>query len=223
MTEHTDKQYEQELKALKEKILLMGSFVETMTAASLKTLIERDSKQAEQVLKSEPQANQLEMEIDDRCLQMLALRQPTASDLRFITIGLKISKDLERIGDLAVNIMEQAEELNREPPLKPYEDLPRMGEKAQQMVRKALDAFVDSNAPLAQQVCQLDDEIDDLNRKVFRELIDRMQKDSSAIARGIHLIWIAKQLERIADHATNIAEEVIFMVQGRDIRHGHSS
>ena len=167
-------------------------------------------------------ANRLEMEIDDRCLQLLALRQPTASDLRFITIGLKISKDLERIGDLAVNIAEQAMELNKEPQLKPYVDLPLMGQKVQQMVRGVLDSFVNRDASRAQQVCEVDDEVDDLNRKVLQELIALMQKDSSAVTRGMHLIWIAKQLERIADHATNIAEEVIFMVQGRDIRHGTS-
>ena len=222
MTEHTDKHYEQELKDLKEAILKMGGIVEEMIARSMKSLIERDSRIVGEVTLQEGTANRLEMEIDDRCLQLLALRQPTASDLRFITIGLKISKDLERIGDLAVNIAEQAMELNKEPQLKPYVDLPLMGQKVQQMVRGVLDSFVNRDASRAQQVCEVDDEVDDLNRKVLQELIALMQKDSSAVTRGMHLIWIAKQLERIADHATNIAEEVIFMVQGRDIRH-HSA
>ena len=222
MTEHTDKHYEQELKDLKEAILKMGGIVEEMIARSMKSLIERDSRIVGEVTLQEGTANRLEMEIDDRCLQLLALRQPTASDLRFITIGLKISKDLERIGDLAVNIAEQAMELNKEPQLKPYVDLPLMGQKVQQMVRGVLDSFVNRDASRAQQVCEVDDEVDDLNRKVLQELIALMQKDSSAVTRGMHLIWIAKQLERIADHATNIAEEVIFMVQGRDIRHGTS-
>ena len=222
MTEHTDKHYEQELKDLKEAILKMGGIVEEMIARSIKSLIERDSRIVGEVALQEGTANRLEMEIDDRCLQLLALRQPTASDLRFITIGLKISKDLERIGDLAVNIAEQAMELNKEPQLKPYVDLPLMGQKVQQMVRGVLDSFVNRDASRAQQVCEVDDEVDDLNRKVLQELIALMQKDSSAVTRGMHLIWIAKQLERIADHATNIAEEVIFMVQGRDIRHGTS-
>ncbi|MBI2082483.1 MAG: phosphate signaling complex protein PhoU [Deltaproteobacteria bacterium] len=220
MTEHTDKHYEQELKNLKDAILKMGAIIEEMIARSMKSLIERDSRLAGEVTIQEGTVNQLEMEIDDRCLQLLALRQPTASDLRFITIGLKISKDLERIGDLAVNIAEQSMELNREPQLKPYIDLPLMGQKVQQMVRSVLESFVNRDAKRAERICELDDEVDDLNRKVFQELITMMQKDSAAVLRGMHLIWISKQLERIADHATNIAEEVIFMVQGRDIRHG---
>ncbi len=222
MTEHTDKHYEQELKDLKEAILKMGGIVEEMIARSMQALTERNSELAGKVTLHEGEVNHLEMEIDDRCLQLLALRQPTASDLRFITIGLKISKDLERIGDLAVNIAEQAMELNKEPQLKPYVDLPLMGQKVQQMLKGVLDSFVNRGAVRAQQVCEVDDEVDDLNRRVFRELLGMMQQDPAAIVRGMHLIWIAKQLERIADHATNIAEEVIFMVQGRDIRHGAS-
>jgi phosphate transport system protein len=222
MNEHTDKKYEEELKHLKEAILKMGGIVEEMIARSMKALVERDSKLAAEVIKKDPEVNSLEMDIDDACLQLLALRQPAASDLRFITIGLRISKDLERMGDLSVNICEQALELNKEPQLKPYIDLPLMGEKAQEMVKKTLDAFVRKDAVLADQVCKMDDEVDSLNDRVFLELVRFMQKDASAASRGTRLILVSRQLERIADHATNIAEEVVFMVHGKDIRHGRN-
>ncbi|OGQ57286.1 MAG: phosphate transport system regulatory protein PhoU [Deltaproteobacteria bacterium RIFCSPLOWO2_02_FULL_50_16] len=220
--EHTDKYYEQELKGLKEVILKMGGLVEEMITLSLKSLTERDTDPGEAIDQREREVNSLEIDIDDRCLQMLALRQPTASDLRFITIGLKIGKDLERIGDLAINIYEQAQELNHEPPLKPYIDLPLLATKTQAMVKKALDAFVNQEAGHAQEVCAMDDEADDLNQKIFQDLVGLMQKNPEAVLRGTRLITCAKHLERMADHATNIAEQVIFMVQGRDIRHGRS-
>ncbi len=222
MSTHTDKRYEDDLKQLKEEILKMGGIVEEMIARGVKALVERDTNLAQEILKKDPEVNRLEIDIDNRCVQLLALHQPAASDLRFITIGLRISKDLERMGDLAVNICDQAVELNREPQLKPYVDLPRMAGEAQQMVRKTLDAFVERNAGLAQQVCEMDDTVDDLNDRVFQELTTLMQKDSSTVSRAIRLVLVSRHLERIADHATNIAEEVIFMVQGRDIRHGGS-
>lgn len=217
---HTDKQYEQELQQLKEKILKMGGVVEEMIARSMKALVKRDSNMAQEVVRMDPEVNGLEMKIDALCLQLLALRQPAASDLRFITIGLRASKDLERMGDLAVNVSEQAFELNREPQLKPYIDLPQIAAKTQEMVKSALDAFVKRDADLAQRVCEMDDEVDTANDRVFKELVEFMQKDSTIISRGTRLILVSRDLERIADHATNIAEEVIFMVQGRDIRHG---
>lgn len=220
MAEHTDKQYERDLNNLKEQILEMGSVVEDMIARSVKALTERDSHIAEEVIQKDPKANQLELAIDNLCLKLLALRQPAASDLRFITIGLRATKDLERMGDLAVNIAQHALALNKEPQLKPYADLPKMAAKAQDMVKNALDAFVKRDAEAAQKVCEVDDEVDDLNDKIFNELIKLMEQDSKAALRGTHLILVSRQLERIADHATNIAEEVIFMVQGRDIRHG---
>lgn len=220
MTQHTDKFYEEELKDLNEQILKMGGVVEEMMIRSMKALVDSDSNVALDVLNKEKEVNLLEMDIDNRCLKMLALRQPAAGDLRFITIGLKISKDLERMGDLAVNISERALDLNKEPPLKPYVDLPRMASKAQQMVKRALDAFVKRDAILARQVCALDDQVDEFNHKIFDDLVQLMQKDSSSVMRGVHLISIARNLERIADHATNIAEVVIFMVTGEDIRHG---
>ena len=220
MREHTDKRYEEDLKKLKEEILKMGGIVEEMIARSTQTLVERNSTLAQEIMKRDPEVNHLEMEIDERCVQLLALHQPAGSDLRFIAIGLRISKDLERMGDLAVNICEQALNLNKEPQLKPYKDLPLMAAKAQQMVKTTLDAFVKRDAGLAQQVCEMDDEVDDLNDRVFQELVTLMQNDSGSVSRAVRLILVARHLERIADHATNIAEEVIFMVQGRDIRHG---
>lgn len=217
---HTDRQYEKELRRLKEEILETGGVVQEMIAQSMKALVERDSDIARQVLARDPEVNQMELKIDDLCLGILALRQPAASDLRFITIGLRASKDLERIGDLAVNIAEQAVELNQEPQLKPYVDLPEMAAKTQKMVKDSLDAFVRRDADLAQRVCEIDDEVDTLNDRVFDELVSIMQKDPTSVTRAIRLILVARHLERIADHSTNIAEEVIFMVQGRDIRHG---
>lgn len=220
MKEHTDKRFEESLQGLKELILQMGEGVEAMILLSMKALIERNSKLIEEVIAKDPAINELEMTIDERCLELLALYQPAASDLRFITIGLKISKDLERMGDLAVNIVENATEINKEPPLKPYIDLPVMTSKVQKMVKDALDAFVKRDAPLAETVCRMDDEVDDLKSRIFDELVGLMQNNSNAVGRGVRLIAVAKHLERVADHATNIAEEVIFMVQGKDIRHG---
>jgi len=220
MASHTDKRYEEDLQNLKEMILKMGGIVEEMIALAMKSLVERNSKLVEEVIQKDPAANELEMAIDERCLELLALHQPAASDLRFITIGLKISKDLERIGDLGVNIVENAAEINKEPQLKPYVDLPIMAGKVQKMVKNALDAFVKQNPDEAQKVCEVDDEVDDLNDQIFAELVGLMQKEPQAVARGVRIISIAKHLERVADHATNIAEEVIFMVQGKDIRHG---
>jgi phosphate transport system protein len=220
MTAHTDRNFEEELNRLKETILEMGGVVEEMIARAMKALTERDTKIAEEIIKRDPVANRLELLIDDLCLSLLALRQPAASDLRFITIGLRASKDLERMGDLAVNIAEHALELNKEPQLKPYIDLPRMGAKAQEMVRQALDAFVKRDVVLAQSICEMDDTVDDFDAKIYKELVLLMSKDNQSAPTATRLMLISKDLERIADHATNIAEEVIFMVQGRDIRHG---
>lgn len=220
MTTHTDRRYEEGLGRLKEFILQMGGAVEEMIALAMKGLVERNDKVAQEVLLKEPQVNELEMTIDDHCIELLALHQPAASDLRLITIGLKVSKDLERMGDLAVNICENAMVINKEPQLKPYLDLPQMAAIAQKMVKDSLDAFVKRDALLAEKVCEMDDAVDELNDKIETELIGIMQKDPVTISRGTHLIAVAKHLERVADHATNIAEEVIFMVQGKDIRHG---
>lgn len=223
MNTHTDKKYEEDLQDLKEDILKMGGLVEEMMILSMKSLVDRNSKLAQQVMVQDREANQLELEIDDRCVKLLALRQPAASDLRFIIIGLRISKDLERIGDLAVDISQQAEHLNKEPQLKPYVTLPQIAQKTQIMVKDALDSFVHKDAQKAQKVCEMDDEVDDLKDFIFRELTEMMQQDPSSVMRSVRLILVSRHLERIADHATNIAEEVIFMTEGRDIRHGQGS
>ncbi|HKZ40846.1 MAG: phosphate transport system regulatory protein PhoU [Deltaproteobacteria bacterium RIFCSPLOWO2_01_44_7] len=223
MNLHTDKRYEEGLQSLKELILKMGEVVEEMIALAMKSLVDRNSNLVQEVIQRDPEVNDLEIAIDDRCLELLALHQPAASDLRFITIGLKISKDLERIGDLSVNIVENALEINKEPALKPYIDLPKMASKSQTMVKDSLDAFVKRDILQAERVCKVDDEVDDLNDRIFGELVAIMKKDPESISRSTRLISIAKHLERIADHATNIAEEIIFMVKGKDIRHGKIS
>jgi len=186
---------------------------------SLKALVERDSALADRVIAFDHEINRLEMEIDERCLEVLALRQPAARDLRFITLALKIVTDLERIGDQCRNIGKRAKELNEEPPLKPYIDLPRMALHAGTMVKEALDAFVRGDAELALKVCRDDNFVDDLNEQIQRELLTYMIEDTGAISRAMKINHISKCLERIADHATNVAEMVIFMVKGKDIRH----
>jgi phosphate transport system protein len=163
--------------------------------------------------------NRLDVDIDDICVRLLALHQPAGRDLRFITTGLKITTDLERIGDMAVNICERALELNLEPQLKPYIDIPRMARVAQRMIRESLDAFVREDTELALKVCKDDEEVDQLNSQIFREVVTFMIDDPHTINRAIKISSISKYLERIADHATNIAEMVIFMVKGKSIRH----
>ncbi|EKD41591.1 MAG: hypothetical protein ACD_73C00638G0003 [uncultured bacterium] len=219
MTAHTDKHFEAELKLLKEEILKMGSLVEEMITLSMKALEDRSSAISKKVIQKDPEVNHLEMIIDDHCLELLVRWQPAASDLRFITMSLKISKDLERMGDLAVDICEQVLELNWEPVLGTYDDFKEIGEKTREMVKNALDAFVKQDVELANHVCTSDDEVDALKRNMFHAMIALMQKDSTAVARGTRIILISRHFERIADHATNIAEQVIFMVKGEDIRH----
>jgi len=217
--EHFSRQYDAELINIREKLLEMGGKVELMINDSLKALVERDSALADRVIAFDHEINRLEMEIDERCLEVLALRQPAARDLRFITLALKIVTDLERIGDQCRNIGKRAKELNEEPPLKPYIDLPRMALHAGTMVKEALDAFVRGDAELALKVCRDDSFVDDLNEQIQRELLTYMIEDTGAISRAMKINHISKCLERIADHATNVAEMVIFMVKGKDIRH----
>jgi len=221
-SEHTDKQYEAELRDLRERLLFMAGKVEEMIAFTTRSLVERDSDLARQMIEADMDINRLEVEIDELCLRLLALRQPAARDLRFITLALKIVTDLERIGDECVNIARRAVELNAEPPLKPLIDIPRMAGTAQEMVRQALDAFVEGDDQKALRVGPRDDEVDALNVQLFRELVSFMIEDPRTITRATALIAIAKHLERIADHATNIAEMVVFMVEGKDIRHPRS-
>ena len=216
---HTDREYEQELQKLREQILLMGAKVEDMIVGSIRALLERDSELARRMIETDHQVNRLEVETDELCLRILALRQPVASDLRFITIALKLVTDLERIGDLAVNTCERVVELNQEPPLKPYVDLPRMAESARGMVRDALDAFVAADVERANRVIEADRTVDAYYAQIFRELLTYMMEDSRNIFRATRVQSIAKYLERIGDHATNLAEMVVFMVKGKDIRH----
>jgi len=217
--EHIIRQYDLELNEIREKLLEMGGKVEVMIANAMKSLVERDSALAEATIAFDHHINHMEVMIDEKCLQVLALRQPAARDLRFLTLALKIVTDLERIGDQCRNIAKRAKELNEEPPLKPYIDLPRMAVAAATMVREALDAFVKGDADLALKVCKDDAFVDGLNDQIQRELLVFMMTDPTTISRAIKVNYIAKCLERVADHATNVAEMVIFMVKGKDIRH----
>jgi phosphate transport system protein len=217
--EHIIRQYDLELNEIREKLLEMGGKVEVMIANAMKALVERDSALAEETIAFDHHINHMEVEIDEKCLQVLARRQPTARDLRFLTLALKIVTDLERIGDQCRNIAKRVLELNTEPPLKPYIDLPRMSAAAATMVREALDAFVKGDAELALKVCKDDAFVDGLNDQIQRELLVFMMTDPSSISRAVKVNYIAKCLERVADHATNVAEMVIFMVKGKDIRH----
>lgn len=211
--------FEKELADLKEKVLKLGSLVEKAIIDSIKALVERDSKLAVKVIDKDPEVNALEVEIDEECIRLIALRQPRAGDLRLITTAMKITTDIERIGDLAVDVSERALELNEEPQLKPYIDIPRMAEIAQGMVRDSLDAFVKRDSSLARDVLKRDDLVDNLNWQVFNELLFFMIQDPKTTSRAVKITYISKYLERIADHATNIAEMVVYLVEGKIIRH----
>jgi phosphate transport system protein len=211
--------FDEELNALKEQILRMSALVETQVANAIKALVERNTDLARNVIATDHQVNAYDVEIDEECIRLLALRQPTASDLRFITTAMKISTDLERMSDLAEDICERAIELAEEPQLKPYIDIPRMADQTRMMVKEALDAFVNRNAELARKVCRDDDLVDDLTRQIFRELLSYMLEDPASISRAIRITFVAKYIERIADHATNVAEMVVYLVEGKIIRH----
>ncbi|HXI04211.1 MAG TPA: phosphate signaling complex protein PhoU [Candidatus Saccharimonadales bacterium] len=219
MTEHTNRHYEQELVGLKEKILEIGGRVEQMISRAMSSLTERDPDLAKQVIESDTLVDAEELEVDHLCLNLLALRQPAASDLRFITTALKIVTDLERIGDLAVNTAERSIELAQEPRLKPYIDIPRMADKVSAMVHSALDAFVNRDPDGARAVLASDDSVDALNEQLFRELLTYMIEEPKNVTRALRITFIAKYLERVGDHATNIAQMVIFMCEGQDVRH----
>lgn len=216
---HISAAYDADLQELRNKLLAMGGKVEQMISGSVRALEERDSPLADRIIVMDHEVNGMEVAIDEKCLQLLALRQPAAIDLRFITLALKIVTDLERIGDQCANMAKRIKEINNEPPLKPYIDLPRMGRCAEIMLKEALDAFVQGDVDLAIKVCRDDQQIDDLHVQVQRELLSYMLEDPATISRAMNLNYISKYLERVADHATNIAEMVIFMVKGKDIRH----
>jgi phosphate transport system protein len=211
--------FHEELEGLKQTLLAMGGLVEDQIRRAMRALVERDNALAQEVIDRDRQVNAYDVEVDEQCVNLLALHQPAAGDLRFITTAMKIVTDLERIGDQAVNIAERVLELNLEPQLKPYIDLPRMAERAQRMVKESLDAFVARDTALARQVCGEDDEVDALKEQIFRELLTFMMEDPRTIPRAIRVILISRSMERVADHATNIAEMVIYLVEGKMVRH----
>jgi phosphate transport system protein len=218
-TGHTYRQLDEELTALHEQILQMGVLAETQVADALRALVHRDSDVARQTIDRDSSVDRMDVQIDEFCIRLLARYQPAARDLRLITTGLKITTDLERIGDLAVTICECAIELNREPPRLPLIDISAMADIAQRMLRESLDAFVREDTALALRVCRAGDDIDALNNQLFRILLIYMAEDPRTVSRVIRQSFVAHSLERIADHATNIAEMVAYMVQGTNIRH----
>lgn len=219
---HTDRQFEAELVELRQKLLTIGGLVEAAISDAVRSLVERETELARRVIDQDKRINVLELEADELCLRLLALRQPAASDLRFIAIALKVVTDLERMGDLAVNIAERAIQLNEEPQLKPWVDIPRMAELAQRMLKGALDALVEGDADRARKVLEQDGEVDELYHQIFRELLSYMIEEPKTTRRAMAILFVAKHLERLADHATNVAEMVIFFLEGRDIRHPRS-
>lgn len=216
---HIDRHYDEELQELRHLVLEMGGFVERQVADAMRALVDRDEEFARLIIERDRTVNRMDVQIDDICLRLLALHQPAGRDLRLITTALKITTDLERSGDMAENIAERAIELSREPQLKPLIDLPRMAAIAQGMLRQALDAFVREDPDMALQVCHQDDSVDGLADQLLRELLTFMMENPQTISRALRLIFVSKYIERLADHATNIAEMVIFMVKGKSIRH----
>jgi len=208
-----------ELEELNQKLLQMGGLVESAIHRSVRALLDQDRELAEEVIRDEPKINRMEMEIDGLVTRLLALRQPVARDLRLLTAALKINNDLERIGDLANHIAERSISLMHHPLVKPMTDIPKMATLVQSMLLKCLDAYVNGDADLAHTVLLSDAEVDRLRDAVYSELLETMQRDPSVVTTAIDLIFIARNLERIGDHATNIAEDVVFLVKGIDVRH----
>jgi phosphate transport system protein len=211
--------FEQDLILVKEKLNLMANLVVSNIYFAIKMLVDRTDSQSGQIFAQEEKINSLQIEIDNDCQEFIALHQPVASDLRLLISALKISSELERIGDQAVNITQASLELIRQPELKPLVDTPRMADLVQKMVKDSLDSFVNKDSLLARDVLQRDDQIDDFKDQIRSELVEFMSRDPGSISRALQLIMISRHLERIADHATNIAEDVVFLVEGKDIRH----
>jgi phosphate transport system protein len=222
MPQPTVPHFQEELQQLKTRLLEMGGLAEDRVRSAVRALVDRDAALVDDVLAGDTPINQLHIEIDDRCFKLLALHQPMAVDLRAIMSAIKINTDLERVGDLAINIAEAARRYLRHPPVKELIDIPRMADLAQAMLRDALDAFVRRDTVLAQRVLDEDDVLDGLKTQVFRELLTYMLQAPSTIEPALDLILVSRHLERIGDHATNVAEDVIFMVSARDVRH-HAS
>jgi phosphate transport system protein len=217
--ERVVRHFQEELEGLKERLLTMGGLAEERVRVAVKGVASRESQDLVAVLAGDEPINDLHIEVDDRCFKLLALHQPMAADLRVVVAGVKINTDLERVGDLAVNIAEAGNRYLQHPPVKPLIDIPRMGDIAQAMLRDALDAFVRRDVALAEAVLAKDDELDHLKTQIFRELLTYMLQEPATIEPSLDLILISRHLERIGDHATNIAEDVIFMVSARDVRH----
>ena len=217
--ERVVRHFQEELETLKERLLAMGGLAEERVRLSVRGVAERNPDDIQAVLGGDEPVNDLHIEIDDRCFKLLALHQPMAADLRAIVAAVKINTDLERVGDLAVNVAEAGKRYLHHAPVKPLIDIPRMGDIAQLMLRDALDAFVRRDIALAEAVLAKDDELDALKTQIFRELLTFMLQDTSTIEPALDLILISRHLERIGDHATNVAEDVIFMVSARDVRH----
>lgn len=223
MNKHINAEFDAELRSLKEQILAMGGLVDAQVSEAIKALSERDAERAGRVIEADRAVNQMELAIDERCIRMLALRQPAASDLRFIAAALKMVTDLERIGDLAVNMAERVAALTEEPPLRAVEELPGMAAAAQKMLRDVLEAFVAGDPIKAEAVILADAGIDAWVARLFAEVQAVMGRDPKTVVRGIATIFFAKHIERMADHTTNVAEMVIYLVRGQDVRHGKSS
>jgi len=218
-TRHTSREYERELQEIRDGLLYLGAKAEKSLELAIRALLERDAGTAQKIIEGDDQLDRLDIELEERCIRILALRQPTARDLRFITTAIKITGHLERIGDMVVNIAEKAIILNSFPQLKPYVDLPRMGEISREMIRNSLDAMVLQDVELARSVRAEDAVIDNLNDQIFRELVTYMLADPVNIEVSLYIMQISKTLERIADHAEGIADMVIYMVTGKIIRH----
>lgn len=214
-----ERHFDEELKDLKQKMLAMADTSQQMIGLAVKSLVDRQESIAKEVFEHEERVNHMEIEIEDAVLRLLALRQPAGGDLRLLTAILKINNDLERVADQAVNIAEISIDLLKEPPLKPLIDIPNMARLAQKMIKDSIDAFVRHDSSLAKQVCEHDDEVDRLNDQIFRELLTYMMGDPKSITRAVDLILVGRNLERIADHATNISEDVIFIEEGKNIKH----
>jgi len=216
---HTSLHYEKELQAIKDGLIYLGALTETAIRKAMKSLSDRDTELARTVVRDDDEIDRLDTDLEERCIKILALRQPTAIDLRFITTAIKITGHLERIGDMAVNIAEKAILLNEEPQLKPYIDLPRMTDLVGGMIKDSLDSFIRNDMQMAEKVRQTEQIVDDLNEQIFRELLTFMLEDSKSIHRALLIMQVSKNLERIADHSKGIADMVMYMVTGECVRH----
>jgi phosphate transport system protein len=216
---HTSLHYEKELQEIKNDLIYLGALTEKAIQLAMDSLTQRNSDFARKVIAEDDEIDKRDAGLEEKCIRILALRQPTAIDLRFITTAIKITGHLERIGDMAVNIAEKAIELNELSRLKPYVDLPRMASLVNEMIRNSLDAFINENLELTQKVHEHEQVVDDLNEQIFRELLTFMLDDSKTIQRAIYIMQVSKNLERIADHAKGIADMVIYMITGKSVRH----